>query len=85
MRLVAEDAWVQAVHHEGVVITDNHCQTNIEGIFAIGEIAQRMHPCTATSMADGVVAAKAIQRSLEKDGLNKFIALTRRISKITST
>ena len=39
-------------------------QTSLPGVYAIGEVANRMHPCVVTSMADGVVAAKAIQRSL---------------------
>jgi len=36
------------------------------GVYAIGEVANRMHPCVVTSMADGVVAAKAIQAELER-------------------
>ncbi|ALM85104.1 NAD(P)/FAD-dependent oxidoreductase [Bordetella sp. N] len=36
------------------------------GVYAIGEVANRMHPCVVTSMADGVVAAKAIQAALER-------------------
>jgi thioredoxin reductase (NADPH) len=37
-------------------------QTSMPGVYAIGEVAQRMHPCVPTAMADGVVAAKAIER-----------------------
>ena len=33
-------------------------------VYAIGEVAQRMHPCVVTAFADGVVAAKAIQAQL---------------------
>lgn len=40
-------------------------QTNVQDTYAIGEVANRMHPCVVTSMADGVVAAKAIQRRWE--------------------
>lgn len=51
---------------DGTIVTDpQHCETNISGLFAIGEITGRMHPCYATAMADGVVAAKAIQYRLE--------------------
>lgn len=39
-------------------------QASLPGVYAIGEVANRMHPCVVTAMADGVVAAKAIQRSL---------------------
>ncbi|CAF4352675.1 unnamed protein product [Rotaria sp. Silwood2] len=40
-------------------------ETSEAGIYAIGEVAQRVHPCCVTAMADGVVAAKAIQKKLE--------------------
>jgi thioredoxin reductase (NADPH) len=51
----------------GFVRTDlASAQTSTPGIFAIGEVAQRMHPCVPTAMADGVVAAKAIERELSK-------------------
>jgi thioredoxin reductase len=43
-------------------------QSSAAGVYAIGEVANRMHPCVVTSMADGVVAAKAIQADLEKSG-----------------
>lgn len=58
----------------GFVETDADCQTSVPGLYAIGEIAQRMHPCCVTSMADGVVAAKAIQRALERDAVSRFVA-----------
>lgn len=41
-------------------------QTSVPGVYAIGEVAQRMHPCVPTAMADGVVAAKAIERLLSQ-------------------
>jgi len=40
-------------------------QTSEAGLYAIGEVARRQHPCVVTAMADGVVAAKAIQARLE--------------------
>jgi len=42
-------------------------QTSERGVYAIGEVAQRQHPCVVTALADGVVAAKAIQARLESD------------------
>ena len=33
-------------------------ETSVPDIYAIGEVAHRMHPCVVTSMADGVVAAR---------------------------
>jgi len=67
-----------ALKADGFVHTDEDCETSIEGVFAIGEIARRSHPCCATSMADGVVAAKAIQRRLEKKQLASFIGMAKR-------
>jgi len=44
-------------------------QTSEPGLYAIGEVAHRQHPCVITAMADGVVAAKAIQAQLERPEL----------------
>ncbi len=49
------------LNNDGFIITNADCETPVAGIYAIGEAANRMHPCVITSMADGVVAAKAIQ------------------------
>jgi len=43
-------------------------QTSCEGVYAVGEVAQRFHPCVVTAMADGVTAAKAIQARIESSG-----------------
>ena len=51
----------------GYLRTDSAtAETNVPDVYAIGEVANRMHPCVVTSMADGVVAAKAIQRRWER-------------------
>ena len=39
-------------------------ETPVPGLYAIGEVSNRQHPCVVTAMADGVTAAKAIQKSL---------------------
>ena len=62
----------------GFILTDEHCETSVTGVFAIGEVAHRMHPCCVTAMADGVVAAKAIQRRLEQGSVARFLGMTRR-------
>lgn len=48
----------------GFIATDAHCLTPVANIYAIGEVANRMPPCVSTAMADGVVAAKAIQAAM---------------------
>lgn len=51
----------QLLDQRGFIATDAHCRTPVAGIYAVGEVANRAHPCVVTAMADGVVAAKAIQ------------------------
>lgn len=41
-------------------------ETSLPNLYAIGEVAQRMHPCVVTALADGVTAAKVIQSRLEE-------------------
>ena len=54
-----------ALDQRGFVQTDmRDAQASTNGVYAIGEVAQRMHPCVPTAMADGVVAAKAIEARL---------------------
>lgn len=51
---------------QGFIETDpTTTQTSLSGLYAVGEVAQRMHPCVVTALADGVTAAKAIQARLE--------------------
>jgi pyruvate/2-oxoglutarate dehydrogenase complex dihydrolipoamide dehydrogenase (E3) component len=52
----------------GFVRTDDRRRTSEPDVYAIGEIAHRLHPCVATSMSDGVVCAKDIQQRLEQAG-----------------
>lgn len=50
---------------EGYVRTDPcSAQTSEPGLFAIGDLAARGHPSVPTALADGVAAAKAIERRL---------------------
>lgn len=67
-----------AMRPDGLVSTDSNAQTSMKSVYAIGEIAGRMHPCCITSMADGVIAAKAIQRALEAGAVEKYIGLAKR-------
>ncbi len=51
----------------GYICTDTAtAEASVPDVYAIGEVAHRMHPCVVTSLADGVVAAKAIQRRWER-------------------
>jgi len=68
-----------ALRPDGFVATAPDCETSMNGVFAVGEIAQRAHPCCATAMADGVVAAKAIQRRLEASAATRVANTVRRL------
>jgi thioredoxin reductase len=51
---------------KGYLAVDFHtCETSVRGVYAIGEVTARSHPSVVTAMADGVTAAKAIQRAIE--------------------
>lgn len=64
---------------DGFVWTNEECLTSNERVYAIGELAQRAHPCCVTSMADGVVAAKALQRRLEITHSAKLAGMAKRV------
>lgn len=56
---------------KGFLQTDmKTAETSRPGLYAIGEVAQRLHPCVVTALADGVTAAKAIQSRLEAAGVS---------------
>lgn len=67
-----------ALRTDGFVSTDSECQTSRANVYAIGEIARRAHPCCITAMADGVIAAKAIQRRLEPSAPTRALGNTKR-------
>jgi thioredoxin reductase (NADPH) len=48
-----------------VEVDSRTCETSLPGVFAIGEVTRRNHPSVVTAMADGIVAAKAIQARAE--------------------
>lgn len=48
-------------NEQGFIEVDSDTVTSNPRILALGESTQRMHPCVATSMADGVVAAKKLE------------------------
>ncbi|TXH76483.1 MAG: NAD(P)/FAD-dependent oxidoreductase [Lysobacteraceae bacterium] len=64
----------------GFVQVDAECRTSIKGVYAVGEVTRRAHPCCATAIADGVIAAKSIQQSLEQDVIARYVAAAKRAS-----
>lgn len=57
-----------ACNERGFILTNESAWTSHPKVLAIGEATHRMHPCVATSTADGVIAAKSLQRAVEEAG-----------------
>jgi thioredoxin reductase (NADPH) len=48
----------------GYLEVDGNMETSRPGVFAVGDVANPAHPCIATAIAAGTVAAREIQRRL---------------------
>jgi len=53
-----------AKNADGYLTVDGNLETSCPGVFAIGDVANPAHPCVATAVASGTVAAREIQRRL---------------------
>jgi thioredoxin reductase len=49
---------------DGHLTVDGNMETSCRGIFAVGDVANPAHPCVATAVAAGTVAAREIARRL---------------------
>jgi thioredoxin reductase len=49
---------------DGYLIVDRNMETSCRGAFAIGDVSNPAHPCIATAIASGTMAAREIQRRL---------------------
>jgi thioredoxin reductase len=62
------EAWISELAPEkdlhGYLIVDGNMETSRRGLFAIGDVANPVHPCIATAIASGTMAAREIQRRL---------------------
>ena len=63
----ALEPWFSFKIENQFVITDELRRTSVDRIYAIGEVTQMSHPCCVTAMADGIIAAKDIQRRIDGD------------------
>ena len=64
----ADDPWLQGLAlergTEGHLVVDGNMETSCCDVFAVGDIANPMHPCIATAIGTGTMAAREIQRRL---------------------
>jgi thioredoxin reductase (NADPH) len=48
----------------GYLVVDGNMETSCRGVFAVGDVANPVHPCIATAFGSGTMAAREIQRRL---------------------
>ena len=49
---------------DGYLLVDGNMETSCRGVFAVGDVANPVHPCIATAIATGTMAAREIQKRL---------------------
>ena len=49
----------------GYIVTDEDMQTNIEGVYAVGDVRSKKYRQITTAIADGTIAAIAITKQIE--------------------
>jgi thioredoxin reductase (NADPH) len=60
-------ALAPATDARGYIVVDGNMETSCRGLFAVGDISNPMHPCIATAIAAGTMAARAIQQRLARN------------------
>ena len=53
------------MNKQGYVITSDTCETNVPGIFAVGDLRQKFANQIVVAAADGCIAALAAARYIE--------------------
>jgi thioredoxin reductase (NADPH) len=51
----------------GYLVVDGNMETSCRGVFAVGDVANPAHPCIATAIGSGTVAARAIEKRLARE------------------
>jgi thioredoxin reductase (NADPH) len=61
-----DEPWLAelALKHDsaGYLIVDGNMETSCRGVFAVGDVANPVHPCMATAIGTGTMAAREIQK-----------------------
>jgi thioredoxin reductase (NADPH) len=67
-RANTDESWMAALAIEkdqrGYVVADANMETSCPGAFAVGDVANPVHPCIATAIATGTMAAREIGKRL---------------------
>jgi len=60
--------WIEALQLKrdggGYLVVDGNMETSCPGVFAVGDVSNPRHPCTATAIAAGTMAAREILKRL---------------------
>ena len=51
----------------GYLVVDGNMETSCRGVFAVGDVANPAHPCIATAIGSGTMAARRIQNLLVRE------------------
>jgi thioredoxin reductase (NADPH) len=51
----------------GYLAVDGNMETSCRGVFAVGDVSNPTHPCVATAIGSGTVAARAIEKRLARE------------------
>ena len=51
----------------GYLVVDGNMETSCRGVFAVGDVSNPAHPCIATAIASGTVAARTIEKRLARE------------------
>src|SRR5262249_39151399 len=50
----------------GYLIVDGNMETSCPGVFAVGDVSNPRHPCTATAIGSGTMAAREILKLVSR-------------------
>jgi thioredoxin reductase (NADPH) len=56
-----------ATNARGYLVVDGNMETSCPGAFAAGDVANPAHPCIATALASGAIAARQIAKGLARN------------------
>jgi thioredoxin reductase (NADPH) len=52
---------------DGYLLVDGNTETSCRGVFAVGDVANPVHPCIPTAVAAGTMAAREIEKRLARN------------------
>jgi thioredoxin reductase len=67
----ADQPWLAGLALEkdahGYLLVDGNMETSCRGVFAVGDVANPVHPCIPTAVAAGTMAAREIEKRLMRN------------------